>query len=129
MYLLFNTELEARNANDQICLNFMKSEISKSPFFDGYLKNVNTGVKHLLADLTDEQLKNKTNGKRDFPLFGQIQGQLVKASGFTEDWDVPRQDVNQKWYIKKPLEQFMGNIAGFTEVETVELPEVNLELQ
>jgi hypothetical protein len=128
MYLVFNTELKARNANDQICLNFMKSEISKSLFFDGYLKNVNTGVKHLFTDLTDEQLKNKTDGKRDFPLFGQIQGQLVKASGFTEDWDVPRQDVSQKWHIKKPREQFMLGVEGFVEVETIELPAVNSEL-
>ena len=128
MYLVFNTELKAKNANDQICVNFFRSEIVKSPFFDGYLKNVNTGVKHLLADLTGEQLKNKTNGKRDFPLFGKIQEQLAKASGFTEDWDVPRQDANGKWYIKKPREQFMLGVEGFVEVERVELPAVNSEL-
>jgi len=128
MYLLFNTELEAKNANDQICVNFVRAEIVNSPFFDGSLKNVNTGTKHLLVDLTDEQLKNRTEGKRDFPLFGISKGQIVKGKGFTEDWDIPKEDLNGKWFIQKPREQFMANVIGFTEVETVELPKTEIEL-
>jgi hypothetical protein len=56
-------------------------------YWNGEVKNVLTGEKHNVADLTDEELNNR----EAFPLFGYKGATVNSESGFTYRWDVPHE--------------------------------------
>lgn len=99
-YRVYNTEAEARTAQNEIYAQFLRDRAARN---DGSLHDWSTSPVQpiLIADLSESELR----GDR-FPLYGQRASDLlfITEYGHTTAWATPQQIADGRWVFQSPNE-------------------------
>lgn len=82
---IIGTEADLTALEAECWVTWMRGIVTE--LWEGEIKDVQTGVKHAVADLSDAEL----NDRDRFPLFGYSAGKLRTDGGYTKRWDTPQE--------------------------------------
>lgn len=95
-WLKFNNLDNFNTFEKKYCYNGIKWTCQNRFGSDGYIKNVTTGEKKLIEELTEEE-----HNTADYPLFGRKVGKLNTVNGFTTAIHGIRESIDGFYYAKK----------------------------
>lgn len=109
-YLVFESEQEAQTALEAIYSNMVEGIDSPD------LLDVATGQVVPKDDLSPDQAVQVNAGNRHFPIFGKNAqtGAKDTQAGFTTAWAEVQQTVQGKWVFRKPKDDLMDGVMGYT---------------
>jgi hypothetical protein len=96
-YLIYNTEQEALNANEQIYINMLKAKIGTEKAL-----NVETDREVLIHNKTPQYIAKDGPEHREFPIFGIRNGEENREDGYTTAWSDIRETVDGTFAIVMP---------------------------